>query len=109
MEFPFALKSEFADNPAAMVWLWKDHTSYEEAAAITEKAGEIRPEYLANIGGVYSSEWLWSKLWKCSKDSPDVFEAAYSFIEICDWILPAVLVGDSNPQSVKRSVCAAGT
>ncbi|MCB0747579.1 MAG: ribulokinase, partial [Ignavibacteriae bacterium] len=32
---------------------------------------------------------------------------AVSFVEICDWI-PAVLVGDTNPLNIKRSVCAAG-
>jgi L-ribulokinase len=104
---PLCFKEEFKNNPAAMVWLWKDHTSYAEAAAITEIAAELRPEYLAKIGGVYSSEWFWSKVWKCSKDHPDVFDAADSFVEICDWI-PAVLVGDTKPDNIKRSVCAAG-
>ncbi len=104
---PLCYQEEFKDNPAAMVWLWKDHTSYIEAAEITKKASEIRPDYLAKIGGVYSSEWFWSKLWKCSKDHTDVFDAAESFVEICDWI-PAILVGDTNPEKIKRSVCAAG-
>ncbi len=37
----------------------------------------------------------------------DVFDAAASWIEICDWI-PAVLTGELSPQKLKRSVCAAG-
>jgi L-ribulokinase len=90
-----------------MVWLWKDHTSYEEAQKITEKAAELRPEYLAKIGGTYSSEWFWSKIWHCQKVAPDVFDAAYSFVEICDWI-PAMLIGDTKPENLKCSVCAAG-
>ena len=97
----------FRKNPAAMVWLWKDHTGYAEATQITELASRIRPHYLSKIGGVYSSEWWWSKILHCKKTAPDVFEAARSWMEICDWI-PAVLVGTTVPDQVKRSICAAG-
>ncbi len=98
---------KFKDNPAAYVWLWKDHTSYNEAALITETAAKIRPQYIAKIGGVYSSEWWWSKILHCKNVAPEIFEAAYSWVEICDWI-PAHLTGELNPQKIKRSVCAAG-
>lgn len=104
---PLCFIPEFKDNPAAMVWLWKDHTSFEEAQKITEQAAELRPEYLAKIGGTYSSEWFWSKIWHCQKVAPDVFEAAHSFVEICDWI-PAVLIGNTIPDHLKCGVCAAG-
>ncbi|HUI30152.1 MAG TPA: ribulokinase [Candidatus Acidoferrales bacterium] len=104
---PLCFHDEFEDQPAAMVWLWKDHTSYAEAEKITESAAKIRPEYLAKIGGTYSSEWFWSKIWHCQNENPGVFNAAYSFVEICDWI-PAVLVGDTNPDHIKRGICAAG-
>lgn len=104
---PLCFKDDFKDNPSAMVWLWKDHTSHGEAARITKAAAKQRPEYLAKIGGVYSSEWFWSKLWHLEKESPKVFENTYSFVEICDWI-PAVLVGNTKPSDLKRSVCAAG-
>ena len=97
----------FRKNPAAMVWLWKDHTGYAEATQITELASRIRPHYLSKIGGVYSSEWWWSKILHCKKTAPDVFEAAQSWMEICDWI-PAILVGTTAPDQVKRSICAAG-
>ncbi len=35
---PLALHDEFRHNLAAHAWLWKDHTSFAEAAEITEKA-----------------------------------------------------------------------
>ena len=97
----------FRGNPDAMVWLWKDHSGHEEAARITEVASVLHPEYLANIGGKYSSEWWWSKILHCRNVAPSVYEAAASWVEICDWI-PAVLVGDLAPSRIKRSVCAAG-
>ena len=104
---PLSYQEKFKDNPAAYVWLWKDHTSYQEALDITEIAAKMRPKYLDKIGGTYSSEWFWSKIWNIAKNHPDLFDAAYSFVEICDWI-PAVLAGDTNPDRLKRSVCAAG-
>lgn len=104
---PLAFDPPFADNPAAMAWLWKDHTAYNEAAAITEKAKKTHPQYLAKCGGTYSSEWFWSKVWHCLNSAPEVFSAAYSFVEYCDW-LPAVLCGNTAPNEIKRSICAAG-
>ncbi|MEM7602510.1 MAG: ribulokinase [Verrucomicrobiota bacterium] len=104
---PLALTSEYRNNLDAHVWLWKDHTAYEEAAKITELASRVRPQYLARCGGTYSSEWWWSKVLRCKNAAPAVFEAAYSWIEHCDW-LPAVLTGNEAPAAAKRSVCAAG-
>ncbi|MBL7083442.1 MAG: ribulokinase [Candidatus Aminicenantes bacterium] len=104
---PLGILPEFKDNLDAMVWLWKDHSSHKEAVQITELAQKKRPEYLAKIGGTYSSEWFWSKILHCKNVAPEVFKAAYSFVEFCDYI-PAVLAGDTRPDSIFRSVCAAG-
>lgn len=104
---PLGLLPEFQGNLNAMVWLWKDHTAHKEAAEITDLAREIRPNIIAKCGGIYSSEWWWSKILRLRRADPAVFEAAFSFVEHCDWI-PAVLTGDTNPLTLKRSVCAAG-
>ncbi|MGB2908929.1 MAG: ribulokinase [Candidatus Aminicenantaceae bacterium] len=104
---PLALLPEFAGNLDAMVWLWKDHSSHAEAAEITALARKMRPEYLAKIGGTYSTEWFWSKILHGKRAAPEVYEAAYSFVEICDY-LPAALTGETRPDRIKRSVCAAG-
>jgi L-ribulokinase len=98
---------KYKDNPASYVWLWKDHTSYAEAAQITETSAKIRPQYLSKIGGVYSSEWWWSKILHCKNVAPEIFEATYSWAEICDWI-PANLVGELDPHKMKRGICSAG-
>jgi L-ribulokinase len=104
---PLGLLPEFQGNLNAMVWLWKDHTGYAEAAEITQLATEIRPDIIAKCGGIYSSEWWWSKILRLSRVDAKVFEAAFSFVEHCDWI-PAVLTGNTDPLTLKRSVCAAG-
>lgn len=104
---PLGLLTEFKDNLNAMVWLWKDHTGYAEAAEITKLAHEIRPNIIAKCGGIYSSEWWWSKILRLRRVDAQVFEAAFSFVEHCDWI-PAVLTGNTDPLTLKRGVCSAG-
>src|ERR1035437_9313130 len=104
---PLCFQKNFQENPNAMVWLWKDHTSFAEAELITRTAEKIRPQYLSKIGGIYSSEWFWSKILRCKNIDEEVFNSAYSFIEICDWIT-ASLTGILDPKKIKRSICAAG-
>jgi L-ribulokinase len=104
---PLGMDLRFRENLAAQAWLWKDHTGAGEAAAITETARRHAPAYLAPIGGTYSSEWFWSKIWHCLRVAPDVFDAAASWVELADFI-PAVLAGVAGPQDVRRCVCAAG-
>jgi L-ribulokinase len=50
---PLCYDEKFKNDPAALVWLWKDHTSYAEAQMITEQAAKDHPEYLSKIGGVF--------------------------------------------------------
>lgn len=102
-----AFQHKFANNPAAMAWLWKDHTGVAEAAEITELARKMRPEYLAKCGGTYSSEWFFSKILHCLRTSPAVFDAANMWVELADWV-PAVLTGTQAADKIKVGVCAAG-
>ena len=102
-----AFDKRFAKNPAAMAWLWKDHTGVVEAAEITKLAKEIRPHYLAKCGGTYSSEWFFSKILRCLDVAPEVFGAAYTWDEIADWI-PATLTGTEAPDKLTVGICAAG-
>jgi L-ribulokinase len=104
---PLAFQKRFANNPAAMAWLWKDHTGVVEAAEITAKARELRPQFLAKCGGTYSSEWFFSKLFHCLRTSPKVFQAAHSWVELADYI-PAALTGNEAPDRLTVGICAAG-
>jgi len=104
---PLALDAPWNTDLSAQCWLWKDHTSWAEAARITELCAKLRPRYIAKCGGVYSSEWFWAKIWHCLNVAPKTFEAAYSWVELADWA-PSVLAGVVDPRLVKRGVCAAG-
>lgn len=46
-------------------------------------------------------------MWKCLKVAPEVFSAAYSWVELADFV-PALLAGVTDPREVKRGVCMAG-
>ncbi|TWT37586.1 Ribulokinase [Posidoniimonas corsicana] len=102
-----ALLDQFKDNPAAHAWLWKDHTSHAEAEEITRVAKERGEPYLAKCGGVYSSEWYWSKILHCLRTQPEVAKAAASWVELADYI-PAHVTGNTDPATLPRGICAAG-
>jgi L-ribulokinase len=104
---PLAFNPKFAENPAAMAWLWKDHTGVSEAGEITALAAEMRPQFLAKCGGTYSSEWFWSKIFRCLRVAPKVFDAAHSWVELADYV-PAALTGTEHPDTFVAGVCAAG-
>jgi len=104
---PLASSKKWAKNLHAQCWLWKDHTSWREAAQITALAAQHRPQFIAKCGNTYSSEWFWSKIWHCRNVAPAVFTAAYSWVELADWV-PSVLAGVTDPRQVKRGICCAG-
>jgi L-ribulokinase len=104
---PLALLPKFAENPNAMFVLWKDHTGVKEAAEINEHATKFATNYLQFVGGIYSSEWFWTKLLHVLREDESVRNSISSWVEHCDWI-PFVLTGGKNVKDIKRGVCSAG-
>ncbi|WP_316767306.1 ribulokinase [Pedobacter frigiditerrae] len=104
---PLSLTKEFEENPNAMFVLWKDHTAVKEANEINEHATKFSINYLNYVGGIYSSEWFWSKLLHILRVDKVVRKNTVSWVEQCDWI-PFLLCGETDINNLKRSRCAAG-
>jgi L-ribulokinase len=104
---PLAMLQEFKGDLAAQSWLWKDHTSFAEADEITAQGAIADHPYLSKCGESYSSEWYWAKIAHCMRTAPQVARAAASWVELCDFI-PAYITGNTRPEAMPRSICAAG-
>jgi len=94
-------------QPLGEYYLWCDHRAKGEAAEITEAAHREGLEAIKWCGGVYSSEWGFSKLLHWLRHNPDKRSQFVSAFEHCDMIA-ATLCGITDPKKVKRSICAMG-
>jgi L-ribulokinase len=94
-------------QPLDDYYLWCDHRAKGEAAEITEAAHREGLEAIQWCGGVYSSEWGFSKLLHWLRHNPAKRSSFVSAFEHCDMVA-ATLSGITDSRKVKRSVCAMG-
>src|SRR5215831_19533235 len=94
-------------QPLDNYYLWCDHRAKAEAAEITEAARRENLEAIQWCGGVYSSEWGFSKLLHWLRHNPRNRAEFVSAFEHCDMVA-ATLCGITEVKKVKRSVCAMG-
>jgi L-ribulokinase len=93
--------------PLGEYYLWCDHRAKGEAAEITEAAHRENLEAIQWCGGVYSSEWGFSKLLHWLRYNPAKRNDFVSAFEHCDMVA-ATLCGITDAKKVKRSICAMG-
>jgi L-ribulokinase len=94
-------------QPLSEYYLWCDHRAWREAARITETAHRRKLEAIDWCGGVYSSEWGFSKLLHWLRHNPEKRARFVSAFEHCD-MAAAVLCGVTDASQAARSVCAMG-
>ncbi|MGD0270463.1 MAG: FGGY family carbohydrate kinase, partial [Candidatus Sulfotelmatobacter sp.] len=93
--------------PLGEYYLWCDHRAKNEAAEITALALREGLQAIQWCGGVYSSEWGFSKLLHWLRHNPDKRDKLVTALEHCDMVA-ATLCGITDTKQLKRSVCAMG-
>jgi L-ribulokinase len=99
---PLCFLDDYKDTPNAWVKLWKHHAAQKQANKLNEIAVERGEAFLSLYGGKISSEWMIPKIMQVLEESPEIFEAADSFIEAGDWVVMQ-LIGEKVISS-----CSAG-
>src|SRR5579863_1950745 len=94
-------------EPLDEYYLWCDHRAFAEAEEITRKAHELGFEGIEWCGGVYSHEWGFAKLLHWLRHNPEKRARLVTALEHCDMVA-ATLCGVTDPEKLKRSVCAMG-
>ncbi|HWB97391.1 MAG TPA: ribulokinase [Bryobacteraceae bacterium] len=94
-------------EPLDDYYLWCDHRARSEAAEITETGRRTGLEALEWCGGVYSSEWGFSKLLHWLRHNPAKRSQMVTALEHCDMVA-AVLCGIHDARQAPRSICAMG-
>ena len=79
----------------------------QKPAEINNLCTRNKIDYTKYCGGIYSSEWFWAKIMHIVRVDSEVADAAFSWVEHCDWI-PYLLTGGQDIKKMKRSRCAAG-
>ncbi|MFZ1130019.1 MAG: ribulokinase [Terriglobales bacterium] len=93
--------------PLGEYYLWCDHRAKNEAAEITELAHREGLQAIQWCGGVYSSEWGFSKLLHWMRHNPGQRHQLVTALEHCDMVA-ATLCGITDPRRLRRSACAMG-
>src|SRR5437899_874637 len=94
-------------QPLDDYYLWCDHRAKAEAAEITAAAHREKLAAIDWCGGVYSSEWGFSKLLHWLRHNPAKRSQFVTAFEHCD-MAAAVLCGIRDPAAAPRSICAMG-
>jgi len=84
---PLCVLPEYSHRPHAYVKMWKHHSASDEAAKITETAKKMGLKCLERQGGKISGEMFFPKLLETLNKDPELYKAAYRFIEIGDWLV----------------------
>ena len=83
---PLCLVADFADDPHSWIKLWKHHGAQQEALELNSFLQRVSPN-LARQFGTSSAERMLPKILEVKRHSPRVYDSAYTFVELADWLV----------------------
>ena len=83
---PLSFDPAFVGNKHAYVKMWKHHAAQKHADRINEVARARGEKWLMMAGGNVSSEFMFPKIYQTLDEAPEVYRAAYAFVEAGDFI-----------------------
>ena len=89
-------------------FLWKDHAAAAEADEINKLFRNNSENDYTKYQGDYSAEWYWAKILYAVRHDEAIRQAAYTWEEHCDW-MTGILCGETRPEKIYHSACAAGS
>ena len=84
---PLCWRADLRENPHAWAKLWKHHAAQPLASRMTALAQERREPWLADYGGLVSSEWAMPKIWQLVREAPEVLRETDRIVEAGDWLV----------------------
>ena len=95
-------------QPLDDYYLWCDHRAWQEAAEITEAAHEAGLPAIDWCGGMYSSEWGFSKLLHWLRHNPEKRERLATRVRALRLWWRRSCAASRDPAAAPRSICAMG-
>jgi len=84
---PLCLEPCWAEEPHAWVKMWKHNSTQKYAEAMEQKAKERNEAFLKYYSNTVSSAWMLPRLYETLEEAPELYAAAYRFMEAGDWIV----------------------
>jgi len=83
---PLCMKPEYRDNPHSWVKLWKHHGACAEAEFMNRLEEKRQDEFFRKCGGKINAELMLPKIFETYRKAPEIYGAAYKFLEASDWM-----------------------
>lgn len=78
---------EFADEPMALIKMWKHHAALDQAKKIKKVYDEVGGcPAIERYGGVVNCEFALPKVLETYEKAPELFKATYKFCDLGEWL-----------------------